>query len=308
MFSARKFVFLIGTAVLCLPQVALAAGGGGGGGGASMPSESAPQYDPAVEYRNGVEALQANRFADASRSFTRVLSVMPKAANVHYLLGSAKAGSGDWKAAAKAYAKAVRYDDKMIVAHRDLGVAQAKSGDLEKAKATLASLTARDTACAGTCPETADLKAAVAAVTAAIGVPTAAVDSRPSLLFADTKGGDGAYLTAVALINERRFDAAIESLKKAEAAFGAHPDVLTYLGFANRKLGRFDVAEAYYRDALALAPNHRGATEYYGELKVERGDLAGARAMLAKLDQMCGFGCAEADELRRWVDQASSSS
>ena len=308
MVSAGKIAFLIGTAALCLPQAVLAAGGGGGGGGASMPSESAPQYDPAVEYRNGVEALQANRYADASRSFTRVLSVMPKAANVHYLLGSAKAGSGDWKAAAKAFAKAVRYDDKMVVAHRDLGVAQAKSGDVEKAKATLADLTARDAACAGTCPQAADLKAAVAAVTAAIGAPTAAVDARPSLLFADTKGGDSAYLTAVALINERRFDAAILSLKQAEAAFGAHPDVLTYLGFANRKLGRFDVAEGYYRAALALAPNHRGATEYYGELKVERGDLAGARAMLAKLDQMCGFGCAEADELRRWVDQASSSS
>ena len=174
--------------------------------------------------------------------------------------------------------------------------------------AVLADLTARDAACAGTCPQAADLKAAVAAVTAAIGAPTAAVDARPSLLFADTKGGDSAYLTAVALINERRFDAAILSLKQAEAAFGAHPDVLTYLGFANRKLGRFDVAEGYYRAALALAPKHRGATEYYGELKVERGDLAGARAMLAKLDQMCGFGCAEADELRRWVDQASSSS
>ena len=34
-------------------------------------------------------------------------------------------------------------------------------------------------------------------------------------------------------------------------AFGAHPDILTYLGFANRKLGRFDVAEDYYRQALA---------------------------------------------------------
>jgi hypothetical protein len=34
---------------------------------------------------------------------------------------------------------------------------------------------------------------------------------------------------------------------------------------------------------------------------VERGDLAGAKRMLAKLDNLCTFGCAEADELRRWV-------
>ena len=34
---------------------------------------------------------------------------------------------------------------------------------------------------------------------------------------------------------------------------------------------------------------------------VERGDLPGAKAMLAKLDNWCTFGCAEADELRRWI-------
>ena len=307
MLRLGKFAILFMATAVTLPQLALAAGSGGGGGGGSMPSESAPQYDPAVEYRAGVEALQASRYADAARSFARVLTVMPKAANVHYLLGSAKAGGGDWKAAAKAFAKAVKFDDNMIVAHRDLGVALAKSGDAEKARASLAVLTARDTACAGTCPQATDLKAAVAAVTAAIGAPTAAVDTQPSLLFADAKGGDSAYLAAVGLINEHRYAEAILSLKRAEAAFGAHPDVLTYLGFANRKLGRFEVAEGYYLAALKAAPHHRGATEYYGELKVERGDLAGARGMLAKLDQMCSFGCAEADELRRWVDQASSS-
>ena len=34
---------------------------------------------------------------------------------------------------------------------------------------------------------------------------------------------------------------------------------------------------------------------------VERGDIAGARKMLAKLENQCRFGCAEADELRRWI-------
>jgi Tfp pilus assembly protein PilF len=85
-------------------------------------------------------------------------------------------------------------------------------------------------------------------------------------------------------------------------AFGPHPDVLTYQGYTWRKLGELEKAEAYYRQALAIAPNHLGATEYYGELKVERGDLAGARLMLAKLDLNCAFACAEAEELRRWID------
>ncbi|MEO8115177.1 MAG: tetratricopeptide repeat protein, partial [Phenylobacterium sp.] len=69
-----------------------------------------------------------------------------------------------------------------------------------------------------------------------------------------------------------------------------------------RKKGDYARAESYYRQALAIAPEHRGATEYYGELKVERGDLAGARVLLAKLDRVCAYGCAEAEELRRWID------
>ncbi len=89
--------------------------------------------------------------------------------------------------------------------------------------------------------------------------------------------------------------------------FGAHPDILTYIGFANRKLGRFTVAEDHYRQALAVAPNHKGATEYYGELMVERGDLKGARAMLARLERICTFGCAEADELRQWIREKRES-
>jgi hypothetical protein len=34
---------------------------------------------------------------------------------------------------------------------------------------------------------------------------------------------------------------------------------------------------------------------------IERGDMAGAKRMLAKLDTLCTFGCAEAEDLRRWI-------
>ena len=33
----------------------------------------------------------------------------------------------------------------------------------------------------------------------------------------------------------------------------------------------------------------------------QRGDLEGARALLARLDRACTFGCPEAEELRRWI-------
>jgi Tfp pilus assembly protein PilF len=123
-----------------------------------------------------------------------------------------------------------------------------------------------------------------------------------SLLFGGAKTGDAAYVQAVSLINERRYDEALVSLAKAAETFGPHPDILTYQGYTWRKKGDYARAETYYREALAIDPRHIGATEYYGELKAARGDIAGARLMLAKLDKLCAYGCADAEELRRWID------
>ena len=269
----------------------------------STPSTTAPDFDAAAEYRKGMDALKAGEYTAAKSSFARVLGVAPNDANTNFLAGMADAGLNDYKAAAKHYEKAVRQDGKLIVAQQELGLTYVKLGDTAKAQATLTKLQGMSTSCNSTCKEADQLAKAVSAVQAALGQPSAAVlTTKPSLLFASAKAGDTAYLQAVSLINEHRYQEAIDALQRAKATFGAHPDVLTYLGFANRKLRRYDVAESYYRQALAVAPNHKGATEYYGEMMIERGDMAGAKRMLAKLDSLCTFGCAEAEELRRWVD------
>jgi tetratricopeptide (TPR) repeat protein len=279
-------------------------GGGGGGGGSDVngrmsPSSSAPAYDAAAEYRKGMEALQAKNYKDALKAFRNVLTVAPKDANSNYLAGVASAGTGDDKRAESYYAKAVRADGNMVPAHRELALTRLKLGDREGAAKAREALAKKAAGC-GTCATAADLKAALDAVDAALsGTPQAALDLPRA--FASAEQGDTAYLGAVALINERRYGEAIDSLQAARASFGPHPDVLTYLGFANRKLGRYEDAEGYYRAALAVAPRHRGALEYFGELKVERGDLAGARANLALLDASCAYGCYEAEELRRWI-------
>lgn len=285
---------------LALPASLSAAGGGGGGGG-GMPSETAPSYDPAEEYQKGVTALKAKDFKAAKTAFDRVLASAPRDANSNYLAGLARQGLGDWKGAKTKFEKAAKLDPNLIGAKRELGVTYAKLGDKPNADATLVALEATDAACGGTCSDAAEIKAAVEAVKAAIASPAAAVAPNRNLLFASGAKGDALYLDAVGLINEHRYEDAIVALKAAQASFGPHPDILTYLGFANRKLKRFDVAESYYLAALAVAPNHRGATEYYGELMVERGDLAGARVKLAALDAQCRFGCAEAEELRLWI-------
>jgi len=286
---------------------AFASGGGGGGGMPSLPSASAPQYDAAAEYRTGVAALQAKDFKAAKTAFDHALSVASRDANTQYLAGVARTGLGDLKGARKFYAKAAKLDANMIVAWRDLGVTDGQLGDKVKAQETLSAIRAQRSACAETCPQAAALKEADEAVAAALnGVPTASAVPPGALLFASSGFGDSEYLAAVAMINDRNYAQAIETLQSAQRAFGAHPDILTYLGFANRKLGRFDIAESYYRAALAAAPAHRGATEYFGELMVERRDIAGARRMLVKLDAQCRFGCTEAEELRAWISVGHS--
>lgn len=264
---------------------------------------NAPDFDAAAEYRKGMDALKASQYAAAKSSFARVLGVASNDANTNFLAGMADAGLNDFRGAAKHYEKAVRQDGKLIIAQQELGLTYVKLGDVAKAQATLAKLQSMNASCGGSCKDADQLSKAIATVQAALGQPGhAELTTQPPFLFASAKAGDTAYLQAVALINEHRYVEAIGALERARTTFGAHPDVLTYLGFANRKLHRYDVAESYYRQALAAAPNHKGATEYYGEMMIERGNMADARRMLAKLDSLCTFGCAEAEELRRWVD------
>jgi len=318
--------------------MALASGGGGGGmspgmgmgSGGGAPSMSAPRYNAVEEYRNGLAALQSSDYRTADKDFSHVLEVDPKDADTLFGMGLAKAGEKDPKSAAKFYDRALKADGQHIGARRELAITDVQLGEPDKAKVELAALQARASACGDTCPDAQQLKASVAAVQAAITPagataataspagpadaapapaassattpgPSAALD-RSGLLFATSKAGDHNYVTAVHLINEHRYADALRELRAAQLAFGPHPDVLTYIGYVNRKLGHLDEAEAYYREALNIYPDHVGATEYYGELKVIRGDIAGARKMLAKLEQTCTFGCIEEDDLRRWID------
>ncbi|MFZ5718600.1 MAG: tetratricopeptide repeat protein [Pseudomonadota bacterium] len=281
---------------------ATAAGSGGGTGAAGLPSETAPRYNPQEEWAKALKALEAKDYKAAARSAQRVTSAVPQNVDGWRLLGVAQAGAGNWKAAKRAYERAIRLQPDDLASRAGLGVALARLKDPE-AQAQLDWLKAKAGDCNAAC-DPATLKALTAEVEAAVATPeakpTAALE-RGALIFA-AEDGDRAYVEAVGLINEKRYDEALAALEHARAAFGPHPDILTYQGYAWRRKGALDRAESYYRQALAVAPDHRGATEYYGELKVERGDLEGARAMLAKLDRICAYGCAEAEELRRWID------
>jgi len=319
----------VALAVGAVPIMALASGGGMSGGGASMPSASEPAFDPTVEYKKAVEALKAGKYKDADRYLSHVLEVVPDNAQVLFLQGIAKDAAGDPKGAERVYEKVLKLDPQNIPARRESAIVLTKLGQADKAKAQSDILKARMAACGDACPEAADLKTAVAAVqeasTPAAGGPAApatagaapapapepangAVKSPASLLLTDPASGDRSYVQAVRLINQHRYADALVALRQASAVFGPHPDVLTYTGYTYRKLHDYDRAETFYKQALSIAPNHVGATEYYGELMVERGDMAGAKRMLTKLETICSFGCVESEDLRRWIEHGPPAS
>jgi Flp pilus assembly protein TadD len=295
--------------VLASGGIAFASGGGssgGGGGGASMPSSSAPSYDPAAEYAKAITALKASKYKDAARAAGHVTDAVPTNPDAWRLLGMATAGASDWKGSRRAYEKAVKLTPEDPISHAGLAVALANLKDA-KAQSEADWLKSKVQACGDSCPDAGRLKSLSTEVESAMAPPAAGAPKPSamldrSILFGGAKTGDAAYVQAVSLINERRYDEALASLDKAAAAFGPHPDILTYQGYTWRKKGDYARAETYYRQALAIDPRHVGATEYYGELKVARGDVAGARVMLARLDKICTYGCADAEELRRWID------
>lgn len=315
MRRALILVAAIAAASACWP--AFAAPGGGG-----LPATAGPRVDPAKAYQDGVEALKAKDYKTAEEKFGEVLSVAPKNAEANYYMALAKSGLGKPKQAARYLERAIRERGNFIEAREKLALISIDLNDAESARVQLAAIEALKAECAATadaCDEAFKARIDVAldhikdALLPKTGeTPEGPVsgaaedDGRQSLFFAPRTQGAALYVDAVRLINEARYDEAIASLLAAQAAIGPHPDVLNYLGYAHRKLGRMDEARSWYAQALAINPDHLGANEYLGELFVEIGDVDAARRQLAKLDRLCAFGCAEREDLARLVDLKSS--
>ncbi|HVY89835.1 MAG TPA: tetratricopeptide repeat protein [Hyphomonadaceae bacterium] len=292
---------IVAASVLAIAAPALASSGGGGGGG-QMPSASGRQIDPAKRYAEGVDFLKKSDFKQAAKAFNDVLDVAPRDANTNYMMALAKIGDQNFNDGRKFLRNAVKYKPDHVLARGWLGAMEAKLGDAGKATEQKTALTDLKTKCATVCPEAGAIDAALARVDAYLADPATPVQISGDLVrLASATDGDASYLQAFALINEGRYQDALYSLNTAGLALGPHPDVLTYEGFANRKLHNYDVAISYYSAALKLDPDHRGANEYLGEYYVETGQMAKAKAQLVKLDGICKFGCEQAEELRRWI-------
>lgn len=78
-----------------------------------------------------------------------------------------------------------------------------------------------------------------------------------------------------------------------------HADVYNLLGYTSRKLGRYDEAARWYKEALFYDGAHRPALEYQGELFIALGDFEKAEKNLELLRLVCfPKGCEEYDKLR----------
>ncbi len=100
---------------------------------------------------------------------------------------------------------------------------------------------------------------------------------------------------------------ALDQLKQANDTKSA--DWNNLMGFALRKNSPPDLvsAEKHYQNALRIKPDHIGALEYYGELKLMNKDLAGAQMLQTRLKAACPSGCEQLSDLNAAINKYKQS-
>src|SRR5262249_46351358 len=109
------------------------------------------------------------------------------------------------------------------------------------------------------------------------------------------------YHAAYALIYDKNdFQGGITALRALEHDNNAY--VATLLGYASRKLGRYDDAKYWYDKALAADPKHALTWSYYGMWHAEQGNVLKAKDDLEQVRLICGTECQEYVALKEVID------
>ncbi len=109
------------------------------------------------------------------------------------------------------------------------------------------------------------------------------------------------YHAAYALIYDKAdYIGGIAALRAL--GYDEHPDVATLIGYASRKLGRYDDARFWYERALAADPNHAVTWSYYGMWQAEQGNMLKAKDDLEKVRLICGTDCKAYKMLKEAID------
>jgi Flp pilus assembly protein TadD len=112
------------------------------------------------------------------------------------------------------------------------------------------------------------------------------------------KAVDPDYARAKTMIEAKNYSAALPVLQQVVAKNPKNADAYNLLGYATRKSGDPNGSLQYYTTALQIDPKHLGANEYIGEAYLMLDKPQQAEQQLARLDQLCVFGCAEYKALK----------
>jgi len=106
---------------------------------------------------------------------------------------------------------------------------------------------------------------------------------------------------AYALVYDKQdYEGGIAALRAM--GYDDNADVATLIGYASRKLGRYDDAKLWYDRALAADPNHALTWSYYGMWQAEQGNVLKAKDDLQKVASICGTTCREYTALKAAID------
>lgn len=128
------------------------------------------------------------------------------------------------------------------------------------------------------------------------------------------RSGDAEYAAGIDAFEAKDWEKVVFHMARVTGHRPHHDNAWARLGYAHRKLKRYDASLFAYRRALEINPHNRGALEYLGEAYVELGRYVEAVDVLARLSAECrrvsltfsdgdfGDGCDEYKSLRTLID------
>lgn len=132
------------------------------------------------------------------------------------------------------------------------------------------------------------------------------------------RSGDPDYADGIEAFDKENWLGVIVAMEKVVIRRPHHDNAWARLGYAYRKLKRYDEALVAYDKALARNPHNRSALEYLGEAYLELGRIEDARAMLDRLFTECrrvaltfsdgdfSDGCNEWRDLNRAIEKSQN--
>ena len=115
------------------------------------------------------------------------------------------------------------------------------------------------------------------------------------------------YKRAIKHLDNENYRKADKVLKAYTKSKPNDSDGWNLYAFTKRKLGKYDLAEKYYKTSLELDPENKSALEYQGELFIKTGRVELARKNLVILENLCSSQCFEYEELKKSLNKASTS-